>query len=58
MCNEWYNSLYLLVLGYEIIGWVVSVGEVVSGFVVGELVGVGCMVDFCWYCVVCFEGLE
>ncbi|MBF3276085.1 alcohol dehydrogenase catalytic domain-containing protein, partial [Pseudomonas aeruginosa] len=48
--NEWHNSLYPLVPGHEIIGRVASVGEAVSGFAVGELVGVGCMVDSCRHC--------
>ncbi|HFF2211777.1 TPA: alcohol dehydrogenase catalytic domain-containing protein [Pseudomonas aeruginosa] len=56
--NEWHNSLYPLVPGHEIIGRVASVGEAVSGFAVGELVGVGCMVDSCRHCAACAEGLE
>ncbi|EIY2735609.1 NAD(P)-dependent alcohol dehydrogenase [Pseudomonas aeruginosa] len=56
--NEWHNSLYPLVPGHEIIGRVASVGEAVSGFAVGELVGVGCMVDSCRHCAACSEGLE
>ena len=49
---------YPLVPGHEIIGRVASVGEAVSGFAVGELVGVGCMVDSCRHCAACSEGLE
>ncbi|HBP0514150.1 NAD(P)-dependent alcohol dehydrogenase [Pseudomonas aeruginosa] len=56
--NEWHNSLYPLVPGHEIIGRVASVGDAVSGFAVGELVGVGCMVDSCRHCAACAEGLE
>ena len=44
--------------GHEIIGRVVRVGERVSRFKPGEIVGVGCMVDSCRVCRSCREGLE
>src|SRR4051812_44098907 len=45
--NEWGNSIYPIVPGHEIIGRVKKTGEQVSKFNVGELVGVGCLVDSC-----------
>ena len=56
--SEWGPSLYPLVPGHEIVGRVVAVGEQVSRFRVGELAGVGCMVDSCQHCDSCAEGLE
>jgi len=57
--NEWGgNSLYPMVPGHEIIGRVGKVGSQVSKFKVGDLVGVGCMVDSCRHCEACEEGLE
>ena len=56
--NEWGNSKYPVVPGHEIIGRVVSVGEKVTGFKPGEIVGVGCMVDSCQHCDACAQGLE
>jgi uncharacterized zinc-type alcohol dehydrogenase-like protein len=56
--NEWGNSLYPMVPGHEIIGRVASVGSEVSGFKVGDSVGVGCMVDSCQHCSACEEDLE
>src|SRR3546814_16737468 len=44
--------------GHEIVGRVSAVGEHVSGFHVGDLVGVGCIVDSCKHCDDCAEGLE
>jgi uncharacterized zinc-type alcohol dehydrogenase-like protein len=56
--NEWQNTLYPSVPGHEIIGRVTAVGAQVSKFRVGELVGVGCMVDSCQHCAPCKDGLE
>ncbi|WGK63974.1 NAD(P)-dependent alcohol dehydrogenase [Croceiramulus getboli] len=56
--NDWKNSKYPVVPGHEIIGKVTEVGEQVSDFSVGDLVGVGCMVDSCQSCGACDEDLE
>ena len=56
--NEWKNTLYPSVPGHEIVGRVVEVGTHVSKFKVGDLAGVGCMVDSCRHCSSCEEGLE
>ena len=44
--------------GHEIVGRVSAVGAEVGKFAVGDLVGVGCMVDSCQHCPSCAEGLE
>lgn len=56
--NEWKNTLYPSVPGHEIVGRIVAVGEHVTKFKVGELAGVGCMVDSCGHCDSCHEGEE
>ncbi|HTH39670.1 MAG TPA: NAD(P)-dependent alcohol dehydrogenase [Rhodocyclaceae bacterium] len=57
--NEWGgHSLYPMVPGHEIIGRVSKIGSQVSKFKLGDLVGVGCMVDSCQHCEACEEGLE
>jgi uncharacterized zinc-type alcohol dehydrogenase-like protein len=56
--NEWQNTLYPSVPGHEIVGRVAAVGAQVTKFKVGDLVGVGCMVDSCGHCVSCHEGEE
>ena len=56
--NEWHNTLYPSVPGHEIVGRVAQVGADVSKFKVGDLAGVGCMVDSCRHCASCEEGLE
>jgi uncharacterized zinc-type alcohol dehydrogenase-like protein len=56
--NEWDNSIYPMVPGHEIIGRVSSVGADVGKFKVGDMVGVGCMVDSCQHCSSCTQGLE
>src|SRR5471030_721737 len=56
--NEWHNTLYPSVPGHEIVGRVTAVGANVSKFKVGDLAGVGCMVDSCQHCASCLEGEE
>lgn len=56
--NEWHNTIYPCVPGHEIVGRVSEAGASVSKFKVGDLVGVGCMVDSCRECASCKEGLE
>lgn len=56
--NEWHQSFYPMVPGHEIIGKVTHVGGNVKGFNVGDMVGVGCMVDSCQHCEACAESLE
>lgn len=56
--NDWGGSQYPVVPGHEIIGRVREIGSQVSKFKVGDLVGVGCMVDSCQGCSSCAEGLE
>lgn len=56
--NEWHGTTYPCVPGHEIVGRVVSVGNHVSKFKVGDLAAVGCMVDSCRECEYCREDLE
>ena len=56
--NDWSNSLYPMVPGHEIVGRVVAVGGAVKKLKIGDLAGVGCMVDSCRKCSACEEGLE
>lgn len=56
--NDWGNTAYPIVPGHEIIGRVLNVGDKVTSFKVGDLVGVGCMVDSCQTCNACAEDLE
>lgn len=56
--NEWNNSLYPMVPGHEIVGVVAAVGKDVKKFKVGDLAGVGCMVDSCHECNSCKAGEE
>lgn len=56
--NEWTNTTYPVVPGHEIVGRVTAVGSTVTKFKVGDLAGVGCMVDSCRHCSACKKGLE
>ena len=56
--GEWGNTNWPIVPGHEIVGRVSAVGGEVEGFAVGDLAGVGCMVDSCRTCSACEEDLE
>lgn len=56
--NDWGFSEYPIVPGHEVIGRVASVGDSVTKFKVGDLAGIGCMVDSCRECNPCQQGLE
>lgn len=55
---EWAGTVFPCVPGHEIVGRVSAVGAHVSDFKVGDLVGVGCIVDSCRHCDECEDGLE
>jgi uncharacterized zinc-type alcohol dehydrogenase-like protein len=55
---EWVGTVFPCVPGHEIVGRVSAAGAHVSGFKVGDLVGVGCMVDSCRRCEECEAGFE
>ena len=56
--NDWGGTIYPAVPGHEIVGKVSSIGAEVSKFKVGDLVGVGCIVDSCKTCDSCKQDLE
>ena len=56
--NDWGMTLYPAVPGHEIVGKVTRVGAEVSKFKVGDVVGVGCLVDSCRTCSSCRRDLE
>ncbi|HWW72770.1 MAG TPA: NAD(P)-dependent alcohol dehydrogenase [Duganella sp.] len=55
---EWAGTQFPCVPGHEIVGRVSAVGAHVTGHKVGDLVGVGCIVDSCQHCHECDDGLE
>lgn len=56
--NDWGGTQYPSVPGHEIVGRVTSVGNEVTKFKSGDLVGVGCIVDSCKTCSSCAQDLE
>ena len=56
--GEWAGTQFPSVPGHEIVGRVTAVGPKVTKFSVGDIVGVGCMVDSCQHCAPCEQGLE
>ncbi len=56
--GEWGDIAYPQVPGHEIIGEVVARGAAVGKYKVGDMVGVGCLVDSCRTCASCNDGLE
>ncbi|MFT4288009.1 MAG: NAD(P)-dependent alcohol dehydrogenase [Nocardioides sp.] len=56
--GEWGEQPYPVVPGHEIAGVVAEVGAEVTRYVVGDRVGVGCMVDSCRECAPCLAGQQ
>lgn len=56
--DDWGRANYPMVPGHEIVGRVLEVGAAVTRHRVGDLVGVGCMVDSCRGCAACGKGWE
>ena len=56
--NEWGGTIYPCVPGHEVVGRITKVGSAVTKFKVGQLAGVGCLVDSCRTCPSCSAGLE
>ena len=56
--DEWGGSIYPMVPGHEIVGTVTSVGDDVSRWRAGDVVGVGVFVDSCRVCEACRAGEE
>ncbi|MBS1599468.1 MAG: NAD(P)-dependent alcohol dehydrogenase [Bacteroidetes bacterium] len=56
--DEWGGSIFPMVPGHEIVGRVTKTGDHVKKFKVGDLAGVGCLVDSCRVCDNCKDGLE
>lgn len=56
--NDWQNTKYPCVPGHEVVGEVTEVGEGVTKFKKGDVIGVGCMVNSCLECEKCEDGVE
>jgi len=56
--NEWHNTVYPCMPGHEVIGRVTRVGSKVTRHKVGDVIGVGCMIDSCGQCEPCRAGAE
>jgi len=56
--NEFMPTVYPIVPGHEIVGRVVEVGSAVTKHKLGDLVGVGCLVDADLTCNECHADLE
>jgi alcohol dehydrogenase (NADP+) len=56
--NDWGNTVYPCLPGHEIVGRIIRAGANVTKHKVGDLVGVGCMIDSCRECAPCRAGDE
>jgi len=56
--NDWGGTKYPSVPGHEIIGRITKIGSEVTKFKIGDLAGVGCLVDSCKECESCKQDLE
>lgn len=56
--DEWGGAHFPMVPGHEIAGVVSAIGEKVTKFQIGDLIGVGVFIDSCRECLSCKQGLE
>ena len=56
--DEWGGAQYPVVPGHEIVGVVKHVGNKVKNFKIGDIAGVGCMVNSCGKCECCNNHIE
>ena len=56
--DDWENTVWPCIPGHEIVGTVTAVGDGVSQYSKGDIVGVGCMVNSCQQCEQCRMGDE
>ena len=56
--DEWFEGIFPMVPGHEIVGEVTAIGDAVTKFKVGDRVGVGTFVDSCGECEPCKDGQE
>jgi alcohol dehydrogenase (NADP+) len=56
--SEFMATTYPIVPGHEIVGRITQVGSAVTQFKIGDLAGVGCMVDSDGTCPQCKDGFE
>jgi uncharacterized zinc-type alcohol dehydrogenase-like protein len=56
--NEWSNTVYPCMPGHEIVGRVAATGAGVTRHAIGDIVGIGCMIDSCRVCDPCLAAEE
>ena len=56
--DEWFEGIFPMVPGHEIVGHVVELGSAVTKFKIGQAVGVGVFVNSCRECDACKSNLE
>jgi uncharacterized zinc-type alcohol dehydrogenase-like protein len=56
--DEWSGATYPMVPGHEIVGRVTARGSEVTKFELGDMAGVGCIVDSCRACAPCGDHIE
>lgn len=56
--NEWFEGIFPMVPGHEIVGRIIAIGNHVKKHKIGDYAGVGTMVDSCRQCGDCTSGHE
>jgi uncharacterized zinc-type alcohol dehydrogenase-like protein len=56
--SEWGKGTFPMVPGHEIVGHVTAIGAEVTRFAIGDVAGIGCLVDSCRSCRYCGEDHE
>lgn len=56
--DDFGGTMWPIVPGHELLGRVTVIGKHVKNYKIGDLVGVGCIVDSCGNCEYCEDGIE
>ena len=56
--GDWPHNNFPLTPGHEIIGKIIETGPDVQKFTIGDVVGIGCLVDSCGTCSACLDNEE
>lgn len=56
--DDFGGTIWPIVPGHEIVGRITAVGDHVKNFKIGDVAGIGCIIDSCGHCEYCSDNIE